>query len=115
MSADILAGELVHINSNGQGTNVIGSASLALPAKKDVKKDSLQDIEVALSGVAVVKVSDYSNIVVGSPLTIGDDGKGVKVAGSGEFQIGLAMQKPESTTEFISVLINPVAKAGNLY
>lgn len=115
ISADIKQGELVHVDAAGKATNVVGSGNLAFVAEKEVIATSIDHVTVRAVGVAAVFVADYTNIVPGSELTIGDDGKGVKVRGTGELKLGIALKKPSQNGEQIPMLIDIEGKASNLY
>lgn len=115
ISADIKQGELVFLDADGKATNTVGPANGAFVAENEILASGIDHVTVRAIGVAAVVVADYSNIVPFSPLTIGDDGKGVKVAGSGEAQIGLALKTPTQNGELIPVLVLPINKAANLY
>ena len=115
MNANILAGELVHINGDGQGSNVKGSTKISLPATRDAKFDSIQDLEVALVGCPLVVVTLITGIEFFSPLAVGADGKGVKLWVSGDLLIGYALAKPTANGQKIGILLAPIPAAANIY
>ena len=115
MVADILAGELVHINAAGEGSNVKGSTKISLPATRDVEFDKIHDIEVALIGCPLVKVTLITGIEFFSPLAVGADGKGVKLWVSGDLLIGYALAQPTVNGQKIGMLLAPIPASANLY
>lgn len=115
IDADIEVGHLVHLNDDGLATNKVGDANFAMPAIQKVLKDSDDAATYGLIGVRETYVETATNIKAGTPVSIGATGKGVKQAATGEFQIGIALAKPAGNGAFIPVLLNPVAKAANIY
>lgn len=116
ISRDVKAGELIFLDNDGKATTVVGGANGAFVAEREVLMASEDHVTVRALGVAAVVVSDFTMINPFSPVTIGADGKGVAVAGTGEFQLGFALKKPTQNGEMIPVLLQyQEAKAANLY
>lgn len=115
ISRDVKAGELIFLDSAGKATTVVGSASGAFVAEREILQNSIDHVSARAVGVAAVFVSDFTMINPWSPLTIGADGKGVQVASSGEVILGYALKAPTQNGEMIPMMIAFSPKTANLY
>ena len=115
-SADRKIGQLMHITAAGEATTVIGSAILALPLVDAFFFAENKPAELQVHGVASVYVEAFTGIDVGTPLTIGATGVGVKArATDGEFLLGYALQKPSVNGQNIMVSMNVLPKNVTIY
>lgn len=121
-AADRKIGQLMHITSAGEATTVIGDALLAFPLIDGFKyqegcyglPDNTADVQI--EGVASVWVETFTGIDVGTALSIGTTGIGVKARSvDGEHVIGIALEKPTVNDQVIMVLLAPIAKNATIY
>lgn len=114
-NADRKTGQLVNITATGEGTNLIGGADGAFVLLNDFYHAQDSVYEAQVTGIAKTFVEEAAGIKAMSPLAIGDNGVGVKLASAGDYIIGNALATPKGDSDFIPVLLAPIAKASNLY